>query len=254
MTTQQENGNTLWLTAFTPNGFKVSITLIIDPAKIPSAAQMDALMSEAGYTPNLIELDKDTSIEEIDAVVRSVTSKGDTVIYCYNTRLEWKLGQLYLDDASDKTAFESVAGIKLDSLLLYEGQGAPQRKNKNPTKWEKQVRPFKITKTIIGQDDQGNNRYKYALHGHTSAPTQPAPAPQSAPSAFDNLLGTPAKQAFKTPAIKREFMERCALTADDVKPLQAFLGVKSLAEDYGGTLGELVMDTMQWKRGADIPL
>jgi len=270
MTTQNavQNQDTLWLTAFTPAGFKVSFTLVIDPANIPSASYMDSLMTQAGYSPHLVELDNNTSVEEIDAVVRSVTSKGDTVIYCYRQSLEWKIGQLYFNSPADLAAFEQASGLKVDSLPIYEGQGAPQRKDKLPTKWERPCRPFKLTKTLVGVDDKGMNKYRYGLFGHSSSANPahddhaaPAPAQASAPqstapnlASLDNYLNVAVKQAFKTPAIKKQFMERAELTADDVPALQKFLGVKSsISDEFVGTVADLFAQVTAWRSGASMP-
>lgn len=171
--------NTMWIKVFTDDGTPISLTLAID-----TVASVNTRLQEIQQAGLLLkEPAGNVDTEEIRVVVRRKSKGGHTVIDLYP---EWRVGNkgkfgefkfahVYLGNADETAEFEAQSGLKVSELPVYPGPGALSREYEQPTEFERPVRRFfKMNRTIIGQDENGRNQYKYEytspVHGTQTPP------------------------------------------------------------------------------------
>lgn len=177
-----ETCSNVWVKAYTPDGYNISITVQI--SSVADVARVLDDIRAAGYTPVPANVEDGEKHEVITAVVRRTHSsdKGDTpVIDCYP---EWKgdYGQyrfvsIYLNNADEIKAFEDASGLKLSSLPEYASQAPLQRTQGKPAKWEVTCkRAFTAVKAPNGEKEIGGKTqtvYRFTRYAGAT-PAQPA--------------------------------------------------------------------------------
>lgn len=166
------NGHSIWVKAYTPQGFQVGITLTFESwDQIPPADLLEAMLLNTGYSVNVAGLEPGADKEAIMSVMRLEAPKdGTPKIYFYP---EWKgggnygkryFGFLYLNTAEDIAQFEAQSGLKLDELPIFEGEKAPDRTHGNPPH-KKEIavkRSFEMVKVPTGETyETGMQKYEY---------------------------------------------------------------------------------------------
>jgi hypothetical protein len=227
--------NSLCITGFTADGFKVSLTLGLDTTAETIAELMaKAVMAKkAGLLANVPWLKTGQEKEEIGVVVRRVASDGTPIVDFYppwgyqNTFGMHKYAHMYLGTAEDVSQFEAQSGLKLADLPVYEGESAMTRKYGSPKKYEVKVkRPFEVVRTEDGTYSNGMPKYIYSYYAEinlelagqnktTPAPletvspmTSTAPAPDNKPALMPaSLSSLDNKPASSAPPIPTDLIK-----------------------------------------------
>lgn len=168
--------NSLLVTGYTPDGFKITLNIGIDMDDSDIRRLIDALevVRLCGITPSPVELPSGSNIEDIDVVIMSRHEQTPKA-YLYKSNLEHKIGHLYLNTPEEVALFERATAKLIADFPVYEGDSAPTRKERQPHRMERAVKPFQIIKTLKGAYDNGMPKYEYRLHAVLGdAPTKPA--------------------------------------------------------------------------------
>lgn len=124
-----------WTKLYHPSGVQVTIPISISEAVSPESAKVmlysvTALL-EAGWQANMPGLDAGERVEEIRHVVRRVKTNDDNtetpVIDLYPDRANFRILGVYLNTPAHVQAFESVCGVQVADLPLYDGDNAIER-------------------------------------------------------------------------------------------------------------------------------
>lgn len=124
-----EHVNTVQITAYTPEGFRVYVNVDLIPAN-----ELDALMKANGYLAHVVGAKAGEIIEVMTHVSRRMhTNKKDGSItpviafYSENTALSWKYDHMYLNTPEQITEFEAVSGMQMMSIPEFEGDNFLER-------------------------------------------------------------------------------------------------------------------------------
>ena len=137
-------------------------------------------------------------IEEVAAVIhRQHTNPDDGRIVdvvdfypawnAYGTYGKMKVCHEYLDEDWQRERFEKYAGVSLESLPLYDGQTALQRRFGQPHRCETAVQPFRLM-VQPRKDENGNYdktlilRYLPSPKARQGQPAQPQPTAVTQPA------------------------------------------------------------------------
>lgn len=124
--TDQPTPNTMWLTGYTADGFKVSFTLEI--STVESVLHNLELVRAAGILPREQGLEAGEETEVMGYALRAVTNDTPRIFfYPANERLTWKWIDVYLNTDTDYEQFEAVTGLKLDSMKVWPAGNPPER-------------------------------------------------------------------------------------------------------------------------------
>jgi hypothetical protein len=190
----------LWLRAWTPDGFQLSLTLPI--ATVADAlVHLDAVRA-AGLLPSEPGIEPGQEKETVDTVVKRYASDGTPIIDFYPA---WshggkygvhKYAHLYMNSADDIAEFERQSGVRFAELPIFAGQSPLKRAPEKAHPCEVKVaRSFQIVRTPDGEHETGMPKYRYsyfmpALASADPAPADPEPEPVDAPVAPEPV-GTP---------------------------------------------------------------
>lgn len=184
------SSGTIWAKVYTDDGYQISLTL-------PAATVADALkhMAEiraAGLLPAPVEPPSMEETETITTVVRRehFDKSANTIVPVIDCYPDWRgqYGQfrftsIYLDTPADVAQFEAHAGVKLDSLPLYESQAAIMRNTARPHRCEVKTKAFVVCKKYSGDkeiDGKVQRVFKFShfvsAEGYATA-AKPAPIP-----------------------------------------------------------------------------
>jgi hypothetical protein len=217
-----ENGNTVWVKAWTPAGFSASITLGFE-GDIPHADEVERRLQAAGWLMGAPDLDAGQKAETIVTVMRRETPNGAPVVDFYPV---WngngtfgvnRCGFMYLDTPEQIQQFEAQSGLTLKNIPLYEGQAPLKRTFGKTHKYEVACKtPFDIVKTPDGNHENGMPKYLYdyrvpkvvapAVGGVVAAgliyqvPTASASTPAPSPSASPDFTPSPDEEGTDSPS------------------------------------------------------
>jgi len=194
--------NTIWMTGYLPNGFKVSLTLDehATAATVQTLLSKVALAEAAGVQPNLPGLEPGEETEEITAVMRRAKPSDGTPIIDFYPQWQgafgrFKYASMYLDTPEEIAEFEAQSGLKLADIPVYDGQQALQRTAGQTHAKEIAVkRSFKIAKKETHIADDGKPRYDYRYFAPATPSPSPATPPRSGGSAKTTRFPDGAKQ------------------------------------------------------------
>lgn len=187
MSEETSNG---WVKLYHPTGALVTIPLQgetpINPGVALSYFSSVDILVQAGFSVNAPGLEEGELSEEVSAVALR-TSGDDTPIidfYSANTRLSKKFMHVYLNGPEDVAAFEAATGVKLHSLVTYDGKVAIERTDKNAPKYIKAITPIKLVWKLSpkweswkAEGGEGQEPHKRLLVRYeTSSGKSPAPA------------------------------------------------------------------------------
>lgn len=191
--------NTIWIKAFAPDGFQVGLTLAISSAA--DALRVIEEVKAAGFTPQVPPEHDPSNVELIDVVMRreQVRDGGSVPIIDFfpawqhgNKFGKYKHVSHYLDTADDVAAFESASGLKLDSIPLYNGQGAlmrtPGRRHQCETTPK---RAFKVERVVTERVEEGETKQGHRFGRYLPADGAPLVMPSPTPPA-SNGASAPA--------------------------------------------------------------
>ena len=125
-----ESARTGYTKLYHPRGPLVSLPVVGDnPASM--FAYVTAML-DAGFVVAAPGLEVGEEREMVSGVLKSTFENDgevtDTVLlYAANEAMEWSFLKLYLNSDADKQAFEAACGVKLESLLVYDGKDKPKR-------------------------------------------------------------------------------------------------------------------------------
>lgn len=192
MNNQNPTQDNLLIQAYTPAGFKVSISVI----GWQTAHEIDAVLKEAGYLNQLPGVEAGENVETITTVVRREHVNGKTgeitpVIDCYP---EWRgdYGQfrfvgIYLNSADEIREFEAQSGLKLENMPLYESQAPIQRNQARANRHEIACKPFRVKKAEDREKEVGGKmQMTYKFSGYLSPVNPPAAQPEHKPTGNGN--------------------------------------------------------------------
>ena len=215
----EQTSNTIWVRAYTPDGFQLSLTLSVQ--SVDEAVATVAKVRAAGFLPAQPE-SVDGEREAIASVMRHATSTGTPVIAAYpNWRYEGKFGEykfasIYLDSPENIAQFEAQSGLKVNEIPLSDGDAGVRRKYGKPNPKEVAVkRSFDMLKIPDGTTDDGKSRYRY-----TYAVTLPVAAAPAAGWSQTDVQGFIA------------CWEKDELTVDDLKKA---LNIKAAWSEWKGS-------------------
>lgn len=167
----QSTQSNIWITGFSPDGYKVSLTLTI--TSVADALRCIQEVRACGITPYAPEAKPGEVRETVDVCVYRVYTGNDGkekfVVDVYRERAQYRTLSIYFDNDADVTAFENQAGRSIDEFKVYNSQAPLQRNIDRPTKHELNVRPFEIIKSPDKEKEIGGvMRMVYRFGGYAN--------------------------------------------------------------------------------------
>ncbi len=204
-----DNTNNYALTRlYHPSGAQVSIPLNMndgDPFDVRARqlfVDVDTLLS-AGFLVNAPGLEQGEMIEEAVSVSRREHTDGTPIIafYVAHPKMVNKLLHTYLNRPEDIAAFEAVAGMKLASIPLYEGETYIKKDSPKASRFIVPLpRPIKVVYELTdkwkrwdAEGRNGNEPQKHQLIRYDGY-TAPAKAEQPAKVVADPGTGEVIQQ------------------------------------------------------------
>lgn len=226
------SAGTIWAKLYTDDGYQISLTL-------PAASVDDALkhmtdIRAAGLLPAPVEPPSTEETETITTVVRRefIDAKGNAipVIDCYpdwrGQYGQYRFTTIYLDTAADIAQFEAHAGVKLESLSLYDGQSPIMRKEVRPHRCEVKVKAFVVCKKYAGDKEvDGKVQRVFKFSHYVSADgyaTKSAAKPADTPETVGARRDAPASAAPVVPTSMISANVQAALTNAIQAPANPF--------------------------------
>ena len=172
-----ESTNTIQVTAFTPEGFRVYVNI-----ELASAGEIDALLLEHGYLARQEGAKVGETIEVMTHVSRRMhTSKKDGSItpviafYHENVGMVWKQDHMYFNTTEQITEFETLSGLLFSNIPETDGA------------------------SFMSRNDNGSERYIIALPHPIKVALAKKPytkqdGTQGETDKIQRFLDTPAKQ------------------------------------------------------------
>lgn len=182
--------NSMWIRAFTPDGYQVSFTLNLpeqDP--IGFAALVVEELTKHNFNPRESSLEPGEQLVTVNQVLRRehVNAKSGEitpVVEFWHNSSKYRTVQYYLNTAEDIQALALATGIGLDNFPLYEGEGSVER-GKSPKAEAKitDIQPIQIVmKTVEKEVDGAVQKRKYFVHFHSKGIPAPEFMPEPKPS------------------------------------------------------------------------
>lgn len=177
------NCGNIWIRAYTPDGFQVSLTLPADD----TAAAMRHLedVRAAGLLPMMPDTNTGEKHETITQVVRreSENRNGEVidVLDMYGEGLKWRFTSVYMDTPADVKAFEDASGLTVAKLPVSQSQSALELDGSaRIMKYVTRCRPFIAVTAPKGEKEIGGEKKTvYRLSRYMAAPQTAQDAPQA---------------------------------------------------------------------------
>lgn len=125
----QPQVNSMWVTGYTPDGFKVSFTLLLD--REGAIEEWLTYIRKAGIMPREPGLNTGEQTEEIGWILKTL-HKGETPrIFLYPSKevYKFKWTSVWFNTAADEAAFENATGLKYSTLPAYPGTAFKRGEN-----------------------------------------------------------------------------------------------------------------------------
>lgn len=123
--------NSVWITGFSPDGFKVSWT--VDAATIEAVKARVAEFAAAGFTAREQGVEAGEQIEQIGWVLRILHTADDgretkrLFLYAVHDRMTFKFTSVWLNTPEEEAACEAALGVPLATIREFNGVTAFER-------------------------------------------------------------------------------------------------------------------------------
>lgn len=220
-----DSANTVWIKAFSADGYQLGITLEVDPANVgASVAQYLASLKAAGLTPRELGIEEGEQVEACSAISRrSKANKDGTttpIIDLFVGELEYKTLSVYLNTDEDVAAFESAFGIALRELPEYDSEAAVKRTD--TARFSKYARrPVKPVRFVheknpayTGAEGEMKPKRRFVRWMSEASPQRPTPAPQPLTVVQGGKAATRSDELFQQMESERSAAITTAVSGD----------------------------------------
>ncbi len=173
--------NTIQVKAYFPTGAWATVSLVFDSLDtMPTADDIIAGVEAKGFSIDFAGVEVGDKIQTVTHVMHRVKMNKDgsetpvIALYHENVGMKYKLDHKYLNNSDDIAEFESVSGMKLSDIPVYDGEAFLPRDHAKANRYVIQMpKPVKVATYEGEYEFNGKTDTKDYIRNFIGASNQP---------------------------------------------------------------------------------